>query len=218
MKTSSTYACLLAAALGLSAMPGMAEQSSGFLQDYPTLTPVADVPGASRWEKPGFKRGDYDRVIIAPITIFIAEDSPYKGLDADQLKSLSDGLKSALTDALEPDIAVVDKPSKGTLAVRLAITKVKLNEKERGLLGYTPIGFVVTSAQQAAGHGVELVDAGIEGELLDAVSGERLVVVVDNAPLAGEDGEKEDSWSAIQARLKIYAERFRQRMDEAGAR
>jgi hypothetical protein len=205
-------AALLLAAV--STVLWAAPEQSGFLDSYPPLQADASMAGVQRWESPSFDRAKYTRVIIEPITIFIAADSKYKGIDADDLKTLADGFRTALIDALEPDYPVVEKAGSGTLVARLAITNVKLKKKKRGLLGYTPVGMVVTAAKDAAGKRIELVDAGIEAELVDAMTGDQLAVVVDRPPLSGEQGEPE-SWAAIQARLQSYARRFRERMDAA---
>ena len=120
-----------------------------------------------------------------------------------------------LVDELEPTYPVVSKAGPGTMVVRLAITDVKMKKKKRGLLGYTPIGIVVTAAQDAAGARVSLVDAGIEGELLDALTGERLAVLVDKGLKASKDKDEKLSWDDIDQRLRFYAKRFRARLDAA---
>ncbi|MBI5040592.1 MAG: DUF3313 domain-containing protein [Gammaproteobacteria bacterium] len=170
-------------------------------------------PGAMIWQKPDFNRAAYTKVMIEPITLFISPDSEYKGMKADELKSLSDEFAEVITKTLEPDIPIVHQGGPGVLYIRAALTDVKVAKKKRGLLGYTPIGFVVTSVAHSGVGGISLKDASLEVEMLDPVSGERLGVLVDKAPKAADD--KEMSWDAIDKTLAYYATRFKARMQAA---
>jgi hypothetical protein len=183
---------------------------SQFIENLPQLAQDKDRPGAMIWEKPGINRAAYTRVMIEPITIFISPDSEYKGLNADELKKISDGFREAVTKALEPDIAVVNEKGAGVLYIRAALTNVKVAKKPRGLLGYTPIGFVVTTA---AGPQISLKQAALEIETLDSASGERVGVLIDKAPRVAD--KEELSWDSINKTLGYYAERFKARMEAA---
>jgi hypothetical protein len=147
--------------------------------------------------------------MIEPITIFTSPDSEYKDLDANELKSLADGFNETLVTTLEPEIPVLNKAGPGVMYVRAALTNVKLAKKKRGLLGYTPIGFVVTAVADAAGARISLKDAVLEVEVLDAATGERLAVLVDKAPTAA--GSEDLSWDSIKKTFTFYAERFKAR-------
>ncbi|MGB5340214.1 MAG: DUF3313 family protein, partial [Gammaproteobacteria bacterium] len=78
------------------------------------------------------------------------------------------------------------------------------------LLGYTPIGFVVTAAQDAAGERVSLKGAVLELELLDSQSNERVGVLVDKTPTTAD--KKELSWDSVTATFDFYANRFKSRL------
>ncbi|MGB5398191.1 MAG: DUF3313 family protein, partial [Gammaproteobacteria bacterium] len=97
--------------------------------------------------------------------------------------------------------------------VRAAITNVHMAKKKRGLLGYTPVGFVVTAAQDAAGARVSLKNAVLEMELLDSQSNERVGVLVDKTPTTAD--KKELSWDSITATFDYYANRFKSRLHAA---
>jgi hypothetical protein len=187
--------------------------ASDFIENMPELQPDTDRAGGMIWEKPGFNRAAYDKVFIEPVTIFISPNSDYKGLNADELKALADGYQESLVSTLEPEIAVVSKPGPGVLYIRSALVDVKLANKKRGLLGYTPVGLVVTTAANAAGMRVSMKEATLEVELLDGASGERLGVLVDKAP--APEGEKDLSWDSISKTFVFYASRFKARMQAA---
>jgi hypothetical protein len=212
MKTLIPALLCLSAAL----LPwGTAGAESGFLDPMPAMQPDPEDSDVMVWRAEDFDRSKYDKVVIQPITIFISPKSEYQGINADEMKALSDQFRLALVQSLEPAYPVVDEPDARTLVARIAITDVSFKKKERGLMGYTPIGFVATSAMDAAGKRIELARAGIETELLDGASGKRLQATADSNPFKG--GGKDKSWAGVEARLKSYAERFRRRMDEARA-
>lgn len=200
---------LAAGLLALSLQQALAA-NSGFIENMPPLAKDADRVGAMIWLKPGLNRAAYTRVMIEPITIFISPDSEYQGLNADELKAVSDQFVEAVTRTLEPAIPVVNEGGPGVMHLRAALTNVKVAKKKRGLLGYTPIGFVAGAVKEAAaGPSVLLKDAMLEIEMLDSASGERLGVLVDKAP----KGTTEDtSWDAINKTFVFYAERFKARM------
>ena len=182
--------------------------ASDFIDNMPKLAQDADRPGAMIWQKPGLNRAAYTRVMIEPITIFISPDSEYQGLNADDLKALSDGFNGAVTRMLEPEIPVVNQGGPGVLYMRAALVNVKLAKKKRRLFSYTPIGLVASTVKGNAAK-VSLKGAMLEIEMLDAVSGERLGVLVDKAPKEyGEDL----TWNAINNTFVFYAERFKSRM------
>ena len=190
-----------------------AASQSGFIDNMPALKDKPDVPGAKSWEKEGLKASDYTRFLIKPVTLFISPQSQYKGFDADEMKAVADRLRHALIDALEPDYPVVDKPGAGVMVVRIAVTDMRLKKKKKGLFSYTPIGFVAGAATSSAGDNVNLIGAGMEWEMLDGVSGERIAVMVDPQALqAGKADDKQD-WAAIETALKNAADRFRRRVE-----
>lgn len=194
------------------AMPvaGAAAAEKPFIDNMPVLTSDPDRPGAKKWERPNFNRAAYKSVMLEPLTIMISPDSKYKDLDADELKALSDQFRETVVKTLAPEFPVVGKPGPGVLYVRAAITNVKLEQKKRGLLGYTPIGFVVTTVADAAGARISLRQAVLQIEMLDSVSKQRLGVLVDSAPTP--PGSETLSWDSIRHTLEYYAQRFKARM------
>lgn len=212
MKHFINRTLLLAGLLALS-LQNAFPADSDFIEDMPQLSQDPDRPGAMLWEKPGFDRAAYSRVMIEPITLFIGPESEYKGMNADEMKALSDEFMQIVTKTLEPDIPVVNQGGAGVMYIRAALTNVKVAKKKRGLLGYTPIGFVATSIAHSGVGGISLKDAQLEIEIFDPVSGERLGVLVDKAPKTADDQEM--SWEAVDKTLTYYATRFKARMQAA---
>lgn len=200
---------LIAGLLSISLHQAIAADTK-FIVDMPPLANDAERAGAMIWTKPGMNRAAYTKVMIEPISIFISPDSESKDLDANELKALADGFNETLIKTLEPEIAVLNKAGPGVLYMRAALTNVKLAQKKRGLLSYTPIGLVANAVSDSPGSRLSLKDATLEVEMLDAATGERLGVLIDKASTAA--GGETPSWDAINRTLVFYAERFKARM------
>ena len=199
---------LVAGLLAMSLHAAIAADSK-FIDNMPQLAKDSERAGAMIWTKPGVNRAAYTKVMIEPITIFISPNSEYQDLDANELKALADGFNETLIKTLEPEIAVLNKAGPGVMYMRAALTNVKLAQKKRGLLSYTPIGLVATAVADAAGARISLKDAAVEIEMLDSTTGERLGVLIDKAPTA--PGNETLSWDSINEVFKYYAERFKAR-------
>ena len=207
--------CLLICSM---ALPAVAAES-GFLDDYGVLVADPDRAGARRYVAPDAKLAKYTKIMIAPIEFMYDPESRHKNVSPDEMKLITDALYGALVAALEPAYPVVDKPGEDVLAVRIAITNVRMENKKRPfLIGYTPIGFATTTLANVAGLRVTLKGAGIEAELLDSVSGAVVGSVVDQGAATSKTDGDEFSWDELKKTLDFYARRFRARWDaERGA-
>ena len=208
-----------AIALGLST-PVAAEAPtalSAFIEGDIKLQPHPELANVYRYIAPGKDLKAFDRVMFEPIEVWLHDDSPYKGVDADELKAFSDRFLEVMIEELEPRYPVVSRPGQGVAVARIAVSGIKLKKKKRGLLGYTPVGFAVTSAMAAAGRRMSLVDATIEGEVLDGVNDERIGVLVDFSFKQGKGNDKA-TWSDLEARMRLYGKRFREQLDRAHGR
>jgi len=184
--------------------------NSGFLDDYSGMEPDPDRPGAYRYMKPDVDMKQYSKVMIMPIEVMYDPESKHKNISPDELKTITDSLYVALLSEMEPSLPVVGQPGPGVLAVRLGITGVRLDNKKRRLIGYTPIGFATTTLANAAGLRVTLKSAGLEAELLDSVSGEVVGRLVDRGAATASASET-TSWEQLNSTMKFYAQRFRSR-------
>jgi hypothetical protein len=185
-----------------------------FIEGDVQLEPHPDRKGAYRYIKPDVKLETYDRLAIDTIEVFLHEDSPYKGFQADDFKVITDTMRRALVDSLEPAYPVVDKAGPNTIVLKMAITGVKLKKKKRGLLGYTPIGAVVTATQDQVASRTVLLDASLEAEFYDSQSGDKIAVVVDQNLARDFKGDAE-SWDGMKQILGFYGERIKAALDTA---
>jgi hypothetical protein len=206
---------LIAALFAFSLPPAHAATPppSGFLDTYPAMQPDTKRPGASIYIAPGTTLKGFTKIHIDPILVWYAKDSTYQGIDPDELSAVTNNFRKALIKHLEPAYPVVDANGQDVLELRLAITNVVAEKKKRGILGYTPVGFVIGAAKNAAtaGPNINISSATVEAELLDA-TGKQLAVVVD--PLVTDPSTKDKmTWSDIAKVMDAAGQRLRDRMD-----
>ena len=68
---------------------------SGFLDEYPPLSPLENVPNALFW-RPSEIEGKYRALLIEQPEIFLDPKSAYKGIKPDALKIVADTLRDVL--------------------------------------------------------------------------------------------------------------------------
>ncbi len=202
---------VLIAVFATVSISAMAAEHSGFLDDYSKLAADPDQPGAKIYRKEGADLKAYTKIMIVPIEMSFNPQSKVSSFSPDELKAITDTFYTSIVQELEPDYPVVNTSGAGVLMVRLGITNIDMQNKKRGLLGYTPMGLAATTLGNLTGLRVQLKDAVLEVEMSDSVSGEVLGLLVDEQADRGSSGGA--SWEAIAQRLSFYAKRFRARLD-----
>ena len=218
----ASFKVFLALMVSALSMPGYAQdQFSGFLDDYDELKPIDDVLLDRLYIGPDFRQkvaGTTSFMFDQP-EIFIAADSKYKGMKPDDMKILADSMRAIFADVLVEEYQIAASPGPNTLIMRMALTNVHMKKKSRGLLGYTPIGFVAGSAKKAMSEFVEnilLTEVVWEAEILDSQSGERYGAIV--ISLGDRKSKKEfTSWEQLNQAMEVGATRVMCRLDNAGA-
>ena len=211
--------------VGLCGAASAAGQEVGFLTDY-SLLEAQEGKWANRIYLPANfvqRLADYDAVLVDQPEIFIADDSKYKGAKGDQLKLLADTARLATVERLEAGgFTVADEPGPDVLYLRWAIVDLYLKKKKRGLLSYTPVGFVVHSTKQAAIRDlwkkIDIVELGMELEISDTVTGE-----VIGAATTRQQGKRKSkgqkaelvSWQELDAMFSTVGERIRCNLSNA---
>jgi len=188
---------------------------SAFIEGKIDLSPVPDKQGAYRYIKADLDLKKYNKIIIEPVEVWLHPQSEYKGIEPNTVKAMADSFAQILVNELEPEYGVVGQVGDDTLVVRLAIMGLKTKKKKRGLLGYIPVALVVSALNTNALERVSLIDAGIEAEVLDSSTGERLAVLVDTGirTPTSENAGKKLTWQDIEGSLRFYAKRFKAQLD-----
>jgi hypothetical protein len=191
---------------------------SGFMSDYTQLEKVTDGSADYRYVAPGDedRLAQFKAVMIDQPEIFIANDSPYRGAKPKHLVALAESLRAALTSSLSEDLYVVDNPGENVLYISMAMTNLKLTKKKRGIMGYTPLGFVAGSVKRAATSDIakkaDLQGVVFEFEGFDSGTGERIVAIIDSF---GDDVEAPGSWEQLDEYMAKYARLARCRFNNA---
>jgi len=213
----------LALAIGAYSMPALAQVPfSGFLDNYEQLNPSDDVWMNYIYMRPGFreKLSDTRAFMIEQPEIFVAPDSKYGGMKPDDMKMMADSMRAAFAEALVEKFQIAASPGPNTLVMRMAFTNVHLKKKGRSLLGYTPVGFVATSAKRAMMNdfvdNILLTEVVWEAEILDSQTGERYGALI--ISLGNKNKKKEfTSWDQLMQALEVGAKRIMCRLDNAKA-
>jgi len=185
-----------------TSVAGWAQQPelSGFLDDYPQLTPVEDGSEILIWKASNIEPR-FVAVMVDQPEIFIHPDSPYKGLNPDELKMLADSYRETVATKLAMVHPVVEQPQPNTIRLRFALTNVYLKKKGRPWYGWaTPVSIAAYTVKGALGQKYSLVEATVEVEAIDNETGQRLAVAVyEKGQREDEDVDEEaTSWDDIQ--------------------
>lgn len=213
---------ILMLVVGLCGVASAAAQEDSFFTDPSLLTP---------WEQGTFDLGyvhpditqigqRYDSVLVDQPEIFMADDSKYKGAKPDHLKQLADTARLAMMERIEAGgWPIADGPGPNVVYIRWAISDLYLKKKKRGILSYTPVGFVVHSTRQAAVRDlwkkIDIVELGLKIEWTDSVSGEVLSAGTASKGTRKSKGQKADlvSWEQLDALFLTIGEQTRCHLD-----
>ena len=204
MKSNLTIIAIALVAT-LLAGPSFAAEQMLTSEEQALLKPSKEFKAVSSYDYPGFNINDYPKVLIGAITVYYSDDSKSKAIAPDDLKVLTDKVRHSLTLNLSRHVEIVDEPGPGVMLLNVAIVKVKYANKKRGLLGYTPVGFVTITAANAANIRLALVDAKIQGETVDSVSG-KLLSIVEIQKI--QKAKKQMTWEDVQATVKDFTRRL----------
>ena len=212
-------------AVGLCSAATAFGQNNDFLTDYSLLEVNEGNFVTHRFFDVDLVRklADYNSVFVDQPEIFVSADSKYKGAKGDQLKALADVARQATMERLEAGgYTIATEPGSDVLYFRWAITDLYLQKKKRGILSYTPIGFVVHATTQAAVRDlwkkIDIVELSLEVEFSDFVTGEILGAgITDKLGLRKASGQKAVlvSWQEVDALFKTVGERLSCVLDNA---
>jgi hypothetical protein len=160
---------------------------SGFLSDYSGFAPP---PGDNIvdliWLAPDLRARlqGYDSIMVDQPEIFLHAESPYAGFKPDDMKVIADGFRNAVTEELATAYAVVEEPGEKVLYLRIAATDLYVKRKwSKNPLNYTPVGFALSTIKKKLTKDLDkklsLIELGVEAELLDSTTGERLAAAVE---------------------------------------
>lgn len=211
--TTITRLGLLAAAgtaLALSSCATGGKSPSGFLANYQQMDGgYGTADAVSAYVKPGADLKKYDSVIIDPVTTVVAAP----GISAQVQNQLAAYLSTALRQGVTGELRIVSAPGPTTLRVRTALTDVIEGQKAG-----TPVTTVRTGAKAtltgnlgSAEVAAFVSNVSFEGEIVDSVSGERLVASIDHRMGKKREATATTSWAAIRSGVEQGVSRLNAR-------
>lgn len=218
--SSAAGAGLVLVALGCASGP----PKSGFLSDYSALKKVhddapvwsfVDPEGVGRahrtlklWADTAdwMKLAGYDKVMMDPIVLRLGKNSSGRWVSPGKLKELTDRIHEDFVSELSADYPVVDEAGEGVVRFRTAITDVYPMSRFRSAHG-------VAAADWAYSHAGGLA---FEVELVDSVSGDRVIAVVGSGRGSKTDPQSDkgiwDNAVSVSGRFGAF---IRERMNMA---
>ena len=187
-------------------------QPSGFLRDYSQLKEGGEGEALLVYVNPKADFRKYTEITIDPVTIWA--DPGTKRIPRNEAQILADELDDSLCLALGEDYRLVDRAGPDTLRLRVAITEAegswhvedligsKLDPELRAALPEEP-------SDETSGF---VGKAGVEGELLDSATGERLLAAVDRRAGARRLKPEKRTWQDVYDAFDYWAERLRGRL------
>ncbi|MCK5481347.1 MAG: DUF3313 domain-containing protein, partial [Gammaproteobacteria bacterium] len=213
---SVVLSILIAALLPMSsALAEDKPEFSGFLGNYSDFRESKRVEGAWVYSRPDFTVDDlkhYDKLIIDPVQMMVHKKAETKTISQETRERVAGYFREAIRKAMEPDYKVVDAPGKDVIRVRAAITNLVPKDVDHAAYEYLPVMLVFRAGKKAARTATDkqeiTVEATLEMEFDDSVTGERLMAIVDGhrgARVTVKEGEPDIDWQHVTAALDYWA-------------
>jgi hypothetical protein len=155
MKTVKVVmAVVIGVALMMPAAFAAEPKYSGFLGEYSAnLQPGPEGGAKMRWLKPGIDFSKYNKLMVDSVIFYFAEDSEEKGINAEEMKELSDAFNQEIVNALKDKYPIVADPGPDVARLKIAITGVKKSKP----------GVSAVTSVLPVGIGISLIKKGVGG-------------------------------------------------------
>lgn len=191
--------------------------SSGFMEDYSILEPTRGEGPDLIYAPPGIEKqvAGYTKIMIDQPWIFLAPDSPHKGIKPDEAKALADGFREILTKSFAQHYEVVEEPGERVLYLRVGLTGLYLKRKVK-FYNFTPVGAASLGLKTVLIDNVakkfSLIEVAVEAEFYDSKTQKLLGAGVEYMGQAKDKdaGIQKDptSWKELQAFLGHMSNRL----------
>lgn len=207
-------------------------QAKGFLTDYSKIKPSPDQPNTFKYRDPEADFGKYHKLLVDRITLWFKDDSDYKGIDPDELKTLTDYFYKAIEAKVGDAYPMVSEPGPDVLRLRIAVTDIVPNKPEASVVTlvvpFLWIGDAGTGvAKGQTGSTPFTGEATIEFEALDSETTKQLAAFIEtrvgkkyNWTHGVSEGvtsylDAYSKWDYTKKAMDYWAELLRKRLDEA---
>lgn len=189
------------------------QQFSGFLKDYDQLKPNPTLGGeAMTYVVPDKMKSlhRYFAVIVDPVDVYVATNADQSLIPDRASHAVAAYFRHALIKAVEDAFPVVDTPGPMVLRLRSAIVGVDLGGDVAPVEG---------EGESALKRAIVLEKVGVEMELVDSVTGERIAAAVDKtnlgagAQVGSVNFSRSERFAEAKAAFNEWASRLREFLD-----
>jgi hypothetical protein len=201
-------------AFNASAIFAADQPTSAFLGEYAkNLGPGPKDGVKMRWLKPGVNFGKYNKVMLDSVVFFYANDSEYKGMDAQEMKDLSDKFNLQIVNALKDKYPIVAEPGPDVVRIRIAVMDLKSSSPVMsGVTSVLPVGLGLSIIKKGAtGSWAGSGATSVECMVLDPMTNDVIGVAQDERSAAFT--ERFSKWGSAEEAFKFWGERIRAFMD-----
>ncbi len=194
---------------------GRSVETSGFFEDYSIFEESGSGEAQLVYVNPEVDFTAYDKVLVDSILIIVAEDSALEKLDKEETLSLAACFHDAIVQELSQDYVIVREAGPGVLRLRAAITEARgskvVLDAATALIPQTRL--LTSGIQLAADTSTAVGKARAEAELLDSVTGERLLAGVDERSGTKALRGSLKQWGDVKDAYQLWARRMRERLE-----
>jgi len=193
-----------------------------FLGDYSMLKPGGDDRALLLYVNPLADFSAYNAILLDPVRLYASGKHEMEKLTPEDRKKILDYADATIREQLLKDYTLVNEPGPGVMHLRIAITEAQnANVTLDTISTVIPITLAVSGlAALATGEWGFTGRVGLEVEILDSMSGERLAAAVDRrtgGKFTGK-GDKFKGWRTVKNSLDYWANKLRERLAEGRAR
>ncbi len=191
-------------------------EPAGFLKDYSQFRPGEGEEAQLVYRNPRADFSAYSSIQIDPVTIWRSEGREIADVPDEELKELADRLESVLRKELQTDFSLVDRGGPGVLRLRVALTEAKGAPVALGVVSSVVPQVRLISGLKKLGTGTHAFvgRVGIEAELLDGLTNERLAAGVDERAGTRALRGGVSTWSDVDQAFEYWAKRLHERLRE----
>jgi len=141
---------------------------TGFLNSYADLQEEKEYGGMQIYRNPSVNIKDrYSKILIAPVQFRLDPTLKQHALDNEEREFLADHFQKTLSEGLVRNFEIVSEPGPDVLLLRTAITDIMPNKVLLNIHWSTTL------------LGAGIGGASLEAEIVDSISGERILAFVD---------------------------------------
>jgi hypothetical protein len=189
---------------------------SGFLKNSSQLVEGKGDQALLVYINPEAHFAKYDKVVIAPVSVWRSADSDLDDIPNEELQQMVDYLDNALRENLKEDFTVVERAEPGSMTVRVGLTEADDSEIVMDTISNVlPPAIALNLIKKVAtGTSAFVGRARIELEILDGITGRRLLALVDERAGSKSFKGKFDKWDDVHQAFNYWAKKTQTRLVE----